>query len=59
VILKNHKDTEDFKREFEEKVNSGQIKGIKSFDGNTYVISLELFVEIKIKYYPIQHNHLH
>lgn len=49
VILKNHKDTEDFKREFEEKVNSGQIKGIKSFDGNTYVISLELFVEIKDK----------
>ena len=49
VILKNNKDLQEFKQEFEEKVNSGQIKGIKSFDGNTYVVDLELFKELKEK----------
>jgi hypothetical protein len=49
AILKNNKDLQDFKQEFEEKVSSGKIKGIKSFDGNTYVVDLNLFNDIKDK----------
>lgn len=49
AILKDNKDLQDFKQEFEEKVSSGKIKGIKSFDGNTYVVDLELFLDIKEK----------
>lgn len=49
IILKNAQDAKIFSENFSKKIKSKEIMGIKSFDGNYYVIFNELYKKCKNK----------
>ncbi len=56
IILKKTDDARRFSKEFKEIIKSGEVIGIKSFDGNYYVIYKTIFDEIKQKLYLLNLN---
>jgi len=53
IILKQVEDAKRFSEEFKEVIKSGEVIGIKSFDGNYYVVYKNLFDEIKQKIFSL------
>lgn len=49
IIIKNQNLALHFSEKYKEKIKNNEIVGLKSFDGNYYVISFELLSEIKNK----------
>lgn len=47
IILKNSNDAKEFSTIYQDKIKSKEIIGIKSFDGNYYVVYRYLFLETK------------
>ncbi|MFH0906421.1 MAG: hypothetical protein V1824_03730 [archaeon] len=53
AIINNLSLIEVFSRKYFSKVKSGEIVGLKSFDGNYYIIYLDLYTKIKDKIFKI------
>jgi len=49
MVLKNTQDAKNFSKDFEDDIKSGFILGIKSFDGNYYILKKELFDKLQDK----------
>ena len=51
LVVKNEERAKKLSRELEKEIKEGKIKGLKSFDGNYYIISMELLEKYREKTY--------
>lgn len=49
IILKNIEDVKNFSEKYKENIKNKEIIGLKSFDGNYYVVDSKLFLKVKEK----------